>query len=288
MLRISLPLRIHTWGGLGSQLFAIELAQYLGNKYPNRELTIIVHTGGVTRREPEIAALFPEYRYVIVDDFFDKSSNAQIQESSLSKRLWGISRSAARKCIEILGLTASCNDDESSLKIRPWVLSLRGHYSYRTINPEFLGLLKNLIELKRASILPIPGNYCAIHYRLGDLLTLVEKNPIAEESIRDEVFRILSIHRFDSLIVLSDSPAEASIRLSGISEIEIVCPNLGTIDVIAASLHATYFIGTSSKISFWIAAMRSSTLSLDSSLPLINNKQYKRMLLSKAGAVHQY
>lgn len=288
MLRISLPLRIHTWGGLGSQLFAIELAQYLGNKYPNRELTIFVHTGGVTRREPEIAALFPEYRYVIIDDFFDKKSDARIEESPLSKRLWGISRSAARKCIEIFGFTASCNDDKSSLRIRPWVLSLRGHYSYRTIDPEFLSLLKHSIELRRDLTLPLLGNYCAIHYRLGDLLTLVEKNPIDEESIRDEVIRVLSTFRFDSLIVLSDSPAEASIRLSGISEIEIVSPNLGTIDVIATSLHATYFIGTSSKISFWIAAMRSSALSLDSSLPLINDTQYKRMLLGKAGAIHQF
>lgn len=288
MLRISLPLRIHTWGGLGSQLFAIELAQFLADKYPNRELTIFLHTGGVTRREPEIAALFPEYRYVIVDDFSDKNSNARIQESPLTKRLWSISRSGARKCIEILGLTANCNDDKSSLRIRPWVLSLRGHYSYRTINPEFLSLLKQLIELKRDSILPLPRNYCAIHYRLGDLLTLAEKNPISEESIRDEVFRVLSTHRFDSLIVLSDSPTEASIRLSGISQIEFVFPDFGTIDVIATSLHATYFIGTSSKISFWIAAIRSSTSSLDSSLPLVNDKQYKRMLLRKNGAVHQF
>jgi hypothetical protein len=288
VLRISLPLRIHTWGGLGSQLFAIELAQFLGNKFPNRKLTIFLHTGGVTRREPEIAALFPEFRYVFVDDFSFKSPPSRVQESHAGMQFRIILRSMARKSIEILGLTATCNEDKSVQRIRPWVLSLRGHYSYRTISPDFLTLLKQLVELKMDTSIRLPGNYCAIHYRLGDLLTLAEKQPIAEESIREEVSRVLSAYSFDSLIVLSDSPTEASIRLSGISQVEIVSPDFGTIDVIAASLHAAHFIGTSSKISFWIAAIRSSTSSLDSSLPLINNEQYKRMLLSKGGAVHQF
>ncbi len=288
MLEIFFPLRIHTWGGLGSQLFAIELAQFLGNKYPNRKLTIFLHTGGVTRREPEIAALFPNFKYVFVDDFSNERSSSRIQKSSSGMQFRNIFRSTARKSMEILGLIATCNDDKSVQSIRPWVLSLRGHYSYRTINPDFLTLLKQLVELKMDTSFPLPRNYCAIHYRLGDLLTLAEKQPIAEESIRYEVSRVLSTHKFDSLIVLSDSPTEASSRLSGIGELEILSPDLGTIDVIATSLLATYFIGTSSKISFWIAAVRSSASSRDSSLPLVNNEQYKGMLLSKNGIVSRF
>jgi len=288
VFRISFPLRIHTWGGLGSQLFAIELAQFLGNKYPDRKLIVFLHTGGVTRREPEIATLFPDFEYVFVDDFSDERSSSRIQKSFSGMQFRNIFRSTARKSMEILGLTATCNDDRSVQRIRPWVLSLRGHYSYRTINPDFLTLLKQSVELKMDTSLPLPRNYCAIHYRLGDLLTLAEKQPIAEESIRDEVFRVLSTHKFDSLIVLSDSPTEASNRLSGIGELEILSPDLGTIDVIATSLLATYFIGTSSKISFWIAAVRSSASSRDSSLPVVNNEQYKGMLLSNNGVVSRF
>lgn len=288
MLINSLPLKIHTWGGLGSQLFAIELAQFLVGKYPNRKLTIFLHTGGVTRRDPEIVALFPEYSYVLVDDFSTRFSHSHTRKYSIVKRLQQNLRGVVRQTIEVLGFVANCNDDKSLEGLRPWVLSIRGHYSYRTINTDFLKLLNDSIILKRDAAFSHPLRYCAIHYRLGDLLTLAEKNPISEESIREEVVRVLSGQRFDSLVVLSDSPTEATNRLSGLNDIEILSPQIQTIDVIATSTGARYFIGTSSKISFWIAAIRACVLSLESSLPMSNVEQYKGLIHSNATAIHQF
>ena len=288
MLKISLPIRIHTWGGLGSQLFAIELAQFLADKYPNRKLKIFLHTGGVTRRDPEIATLFPEFRYVFVDDFSNKVSHSDAQKFNMRGGLLNDVRRALKNAVKILGLVADCNDDKSQRGVRPWVLSIRGHYSYRTINPDFLKLLSDLIKQKENIAFSRPSRYCAVHYRLGDLLILAEKNPISEESLREEVSRVLSSQKFDSLVVLSDSPVEAKIRLSGLSDIEILSPQIETIDVIATSLRARYFIGTSSKISFWIAAIRSCSLSLDSSLPMNNEEQYRGLIQSNGATVHKF
>ena len=49
-----IPLRVHCWGGLGSQLYALAVAYDLQRKYPKRKIKLLLHTGGVTKRVSEL------------------------------------------------------------------------------------------------------------------------------------------------------------------------------------------------------------------------------------------
>ena len=61
------------WGGLGSQLFGVSLVHSLKKRFPNRSIITVLHSSGVTRRDPEIIKLFPELDFVISDDFIGRA-----------------------------------------------------------------------------------------------------------------------------------------------------------------------------------------------------------------------
>ena len=53
-IRTVLPaLRVHSWGGFGSQLFTAYIILKVQNRYPGRRIKVVVHTSGVTRRFSE-------------------------------------------------------------------------------------------------------------------------------------------------------------------------------------------------------------------------------------------
>ena len=64
-------IKIHCWGGIGSQLFTLALALDLNKRYPKRPIKFIFHTGGVTRRSLEIDFLPEKFRYEVKDDFIE-------------------------------------------------------------------------------------------------------------------------------------------------------------------------------------------------------------------------
>ena len=102
MQRFLPPLRIHSWGGLGSQLFAIALAEELKVIFPKRSFKIVLHTGGVTRRLPEIVGLFPNFDYIYEDDF---QSNVNAPQD-LSKRKNIDFRKSIKFLLSFLGFLA--------------------------------------------------------------------------------------------------------------------------------------------------------------------------------------
>ena len=53
-LKILPRVRVHSWGGFGSQLFAMIIAERLIAKKGLRQIMIVFHTSGVTERELEI------------------------------------------------------------------------------------------------------------------------------------------------------------------------------------------------------------------------------------------
>lgn len=274
MLNLLPPLRIHAWGGFGSQLFAIALAEDLKHRFPNRVVRIVLHTGGVTRRLPEVLELFPEYAYSYEEDFRqpDTAAPEKSAQSSLGFR------KSFKIALTKSGFLAACNDDIETKKLLPWILSIRGHYSYRSINSEFLSKLNGLIESFEPPKIGCGEEICCVHYRLGDLLTLTEKSPISPFSVLSEYSRIKGNLHFLKLIVFSDSPLEARLRFPDYGETELETPDLKTIQVLANSVSAKYFIGTSSKISFWIAAIRAVVHQRNSSLPIVNVDQYSNLL----------
>ena len=278
------PLKIHTWGGLGSQLFAVAICVDLRRRFPGRTIQIVLHTGGVTRRVPEVVELFSDFRYIYQEDFGSLANSPELNPKSTNADF----KTHVKNMLLRIGFVSHCNDDISTDKLRPWVLSLRGHYSYRSISPNFLDDLKRLVLSKEFSALIANENSCCIHYRLGDLLTLSEKKPISSLSVLSEFKAIQNHYDFSKLIVFSDSPVEAKQRFSTAGTQPLEMPNSSTTQVIANSVHADYFIGTSSKISFWIAAIRAVVDQSQSSLPRINVNQFKGMVRGHTELINLY
>jgi hypothetical protein len=151
--------------------------------------------------------------------------------------------------LTLCGFIARGNTDSEFKEIKPWVRSLRGHYSYRqqsavTIQSIFERYLGNL---------PSQTNFVGIQYRLGDLTQLESKSPIDAKEIANAFSSISD--QVKEVKVYSDSLPEALSRLSfrGIKGIGVKADSLETI----LDLFSTrYFIGTSSKISFWVVILR--------------------------------
>ncbi len=277
-----LTLKIHAWGGLGSQLYAVALAEDLRMRFRRRRIVIVLHTGGVTRRIPEVVGLFPYCDFVFEDDF----SSGDELDVSPSKTISSSSRKFFKNILLKVGLIAFCNDNAQTNKLKPWVLSIRGHYSYRKISDVFLLSLKELVT--SIEMVELDPNTCCIHYRLGDLLLIDKKSPISVNVLLREYSYVCQSYDFLNVCIYSDSPEEASRRFSRMAAKKISAPNASTIAVIANSISASYFIGTSSKISFWIAGIRALDNQLRSSLPRKNELEFRGLLDERLALISQY
>lgn len=243
-------MRIHAWGGLGSQLFAVALASDISRRFPERKLVIVLHSSGVTKRGPEVCEVFPEFKYFEVDDFSNrKNHDSKLKNRSFKKLIRRLLRFSAL----FMGLIAEENDCNSKLAHR-WTFSIRGHYSHRQIGNNFLAeLKKRLSQLSKLEA----SNYnttAVIHYRLGDLLELTNKNPIAVERI---LYVVSQFTEMESVTVLSDSPQRVHRLLESFPSVhEFQIQELTTVQTIWAATQAKVFIGTSSKISYWAVLLR--------------------------------
>lgn len=279
-------LKIHTWGGLGSQLFAIALASDIQEEYPKRRIQIVLHTGGVTHRQPEVKCLFPEYEYHLIDDYRPKlDSQDELSVQKVSHLRTGV-RFLIKKMLRALSLTATADNDLEFSKLRPWVLSCRGHYSYRTIKPDFLIELDQ--RLHRGSIDLQLSESCAVHYRLGDLLILSEKSPIPSSVVTTAVNNLISFINFRDLCVFSDSPEKVYELFNNVVPLAVKSPNVDTVAVMANSIDSKYFIGTSSKISFWIAGIRAQSRKSHSLMPSKNVLQFAGIVGSNFPCISTY
>jgi hypothetical protein len=248
-----LNLKIHCWGGLGSQLYALAIANALQYKYKNRKIILLLHSSGVTQRLSEISFVKNiQYEIIQVDDFNGLSYD-QLNKSSRYK--FFIPKSFIKKILISTRIVCTGNNDLEYEKIRFWTLVLRGHYSYRTIEPGFYNFL--LQELKSKITNLNDPNKIAIHYRIGDLLKLDTKSIYPPEKIVQKVNGVLNNSNYNRISVYSDSPQEAKTVLvsAGLSK-DCVVRDMQTIDVICECVRAGYFIGTNSKISLWIVNIR--------------------------------
>ena len=284
MLQFLPPLRIHVWGGLGSQLFGVSLAHDLSNRFRRRKITLVLHTSGVTHRVPEVISLFPAFEYELRDDYLGEKFSENFSGPSLRDSFQAL----LKKSMRVLFFLQTANDDHEFLRVKVWTLSLRGHYSYRSITNEFYSLLEKSIREVKGIDSVDQKSTCVIHYRLGDLLELQEKNPIPVEVIFDELEKARHKLFFINVVVFSDSPKVALERFSKFGTQNVSAPDANTLEVIANSIRAGYFIGTSSKISFWIAGLRASIFESSSSLPISNDREYRNMLHEATNSITGY
>jgi hypothetical protein len=248
-----IPIRVHCWGGLGSQLYALSLAHDLQIKFPKRKIKLLLHTGGVTNRVSELGFIRNiDFKTIQVNDF-------QIQDIEYKNQTKSIKIIFKRTVVRFLyffKFIVSANSNTDFDKVYPWTISTRGHYFNRKISTDFYKYLLGHIKLEENPIIGAQFEI-AIHYRMGDLLTLTEKSTSPANKIIDTISQVKKNHNNVKINVYSDSPkiAKETLLSAGLRD-EFVVRDRSTIDVIRACVYANYFIGTGSKVSLWIVNIR--------------------------------
>ena len=242
------PIRVHVWGGLGSQLYAWAFSIDLGIRFPRRRIVLVLHDGGVTKRKSELHAFLPPDLIEIVHDFNLPSNKVRL-----------LIQKGIRLTLRILGFTRSGNLFSIGTILLPWIVSFRGHYSTRELSIESATHI-------RARILSLPNIFpdgfvepdIALHYRLGDLLTLTTKAPLSPELVLAGLSLAQQAIKSElAIAVCSDSPEEAVRRISEGAGCEVYQVALPPLQTIRYLISAKIFVGTPSKISEWVVLLRS-------------------------------
>lgn len=243
-------IKIHAWGGFGSQLFACLVARRLKRAFPGRRVLLIFHTSGVTLRNLEIPSTFlSEFDYTILDDFV----NERISNNGHSLLNMELIRDFLTTFLRWIGFLARLNRESEFSRLHSWVMDIRGHYTEINLSLEELNWISSRLKLieKRGDA----PNEFSIHFRLGDLLQLSMKTHVSIERLMSA---IKSIHTEGKFNIYSDStPLEVNALLkdSGMPDCFLI-HNTPTIEVIEKCFFSNHFIGTNSKISLWISILR--------------------------------
>lgn len=257
LLNLSLnlvPIRVHVWGGLGSQLFGCIVARRISRLFPKRKTHLIFHTSGVTRRTLEVSPqLLSQFRIEIVDDFTESLSDTKNETSpAFAKVKLLITRFLAK-----FGVLSRLNTEVEFLNLRGFIFDVRGHYSLISLRTEEVVWVLTCLGLseKQAD----NNSDVSLHYRLGDLLQISEKGPISDERVNIVLRQVQGSTR---LHIFSDS-AEDEIAKRIDPTLRFLSLNVEqahTLKVISECLSCRVFIGTNSKISLWIAIFRQHLL----------------------------
>lgn len=252
-IRFPWRLRIHCWGGLGSQLFAWAFAEDLLNSGFARKITLVLHSSGVTQRNSEITHLSGRIQIKTLHDFSAPTQpSGSVTSNSNSSRF-------RRRLISFLSKLQIIILSDNFQSIKPWTIQLRSHYSHRALSNETLQFVK--AALKKFST--VGGIYTAesaktaIHYRLGDLLTLENKTFVSADRVVSTLEKIRNLDGLKNVDVFSDSPEVAVDKLSkqdsSFQYNYVDCPSW---DVLVNLLNYPYFIATNSKIGLWATLLR--------------------------------
>lgn len=246
------PISVHCWGGFGSQLFAFSLAEQIKKEFPNRNIRIVFHSSGVTKRELELKLPPKIYQIIIVDDYNNSNRKLNKKGNASHNRFLN---NVVRRVLKFIGLLAEANTDAEVAALKPWVTEIRGHYSHRLIPDNILFKLLFVLTFSAKTKLPREGylKNIALHYRLGDLLDLSEKGYIPAEEILNLINKNKKDWGINVIDIFSDSLNDALSMLSGL----MLNPKLNDpTETICESLNYKYFIGTNSKLTIWIVLFR--------------------------------
>ena len=279
MHNLQFPLKVHCWGGLGSQLFGVLLYLELKAKLPRRRITLCLHEGGVTLRNSEIGGIFKDITIEEIRDFSKSSDIAQVEQGYSSAGF----RSRVKQLLVKFKVVLTLDDSIDFKSIKPWTLSIRGHYSYRGIHKESYGLLLSSLSKDGSNRFHNHDNQrirLGVHYRLGDLLELSSKKPMELSRLIGVIDLQLRKYNFESLTVFSDSPDKAvTLIKEQIPHLSVDNEDLPTWETIGALSQSETFVGTFSKISLWVVIFRYfSAESLSSFMPIESEQNLKQLL----------
>ena len=248
-----MKLRVHSWGGLGSQLFVLSFIYDLRKKFPKKKLLLLHHTSGVSRRLFELESILEsDISLKVIDDYKTNQGIDQNENKSAVKHLL---IKIIKNILEKLYIFINIDENPEIDKIKPWTIIIRGHYTERVISDNFLSYC---VEKFANYGSHFPTQSLIIHYRLGDLINLPGKSIIDPKYVIEKVRKIAEVDELEKILVYSDTVIEAKKLLSPIDNLSnsIQFSDESTFTVMQNSIIAKYFIGTNSKVSIWISKFR--------------------------------
>lgn len=253
--------RLHAWGGLGAQLTSLFVKKYIESKYKLVKVTIALHNdpnfdfsysqNGLELRDSEADLevfqdyLVPKhlrsfnYSYkTILFSYLNKIANMirwrmfQVDHIG-SLRQWEPSQFI--KNLEVSNVSLDCD-----------IKDLKYFSDYLELNGQCLPTL-------------------VLHWRLGDLYTRSSKSAGDQFAIADIYLFFLENYSFESKYVFTESPDLAknlletrAIEATIFENVKFIGMGLPAWELLSAGCTASIFVGTYSKLSLWVAAIRSA------------------------------
>lgn len=243
--------RIHSWGGLGSQLLAIGVLLDLRHRHTRRDFHLIIHSSGVTRRISEVNVLAELVQITSIDDYAPPSSDKTKEQPNYKKLIHSSLKSALNisKCV--------ISKDSSTFRIFPWTTSIRCHYGFVAISKESISMISKYIPHTSEILESHSDRPLGVHYRAGDLLVEKSSSIISIDVILDLVTKIVHNNSLKQveLQFLSDSPLNEE-SVDSLESFVYSWESKETWETIGILLNSHSFIGTNSKISLWVALFR--------------------------------
>lgn len=264
-----MPIRIHSWGGYGSQLNTANLLLKVKRHSKKRPLVVVHHSSGVTRRDVEFPFGVFDIRVEFRDDFIVNEaadSTYSFYRYNFAKKTPIKFRKIVKNVLDLLRISVSIDKDEDINRLMPWTFSIRGHYSFLSFGFfEVYEIFTNICYLGHKDQRSVED--VLIHFRLGDLLSLVSKSPVDPARI---VYLLSQLSLIDNDICFysdSDSVTTSNmLKAFGVFS-KALFVSTGAESTICAGVDSRFFIGTNSKISIWIAVFRSIINKQESYLP---------------------
>ncbi len=255
-------IKVHCWGGFGSQLYSLIVLNRLNKKFPFRRVMIVFHDGGVTRRKPEVLQLLEEDEFEEISDFSSVEHVHEPGQNSVGKSIPSQSLIHFFKfCLVKIGFISECNSQAEFAKLSPWVLGIRGHYTKLLVTQtdieflftRFCHALSSDIYARSQDLTP------GLHFRLGDLLSQPDKKPIPYERVCEAILILKMQICFDSIRLFSDSLPVASSILNSFDfnfELDVVSIDQEIFLAFPTLVQSCGFIATPSKVSEWVVLFR--------------------------------
>ena len=245
-----LTLKIHCWGGLGSQLLALNYYLRVQELYPRKRIILVLHTGGITARNSEIDFLSNKINLLKVDDYRAGSNDKQSHTTD-SNSIFNFVKASIKPLANNFRFVIT--DDKKVLKVKFWTFSVRCTYTSNILRKQDIVHMADILGITSNSA---EQNFTGVHYRMGDLPTLKPSALVPLHSVSKVINDLVKAGAvIDKVRVYYDSILENS-NLQLPKEIDSEWKSVDTLQTISELSKAQYFIGTSSKVSLWVAIFR--------------------------------
>ena len=277
-----LTLKIHCWGGLGSQLLALNYYLRVQELYPRKRIILVLHTGGITARNSEIDFLSNQINLLKVDDYRAGSNDKQSHTTD-SNSIFNFVKASIKSLANNFRFVIT--DDIKVLKVKFWTFSVRCTYTSNILRKQDIVHMADILGITSNSA---EQNFTGVHYRMGDLPTLKPSALVPLDSISKIINDLNKAGAvIDKVRIYSDSIVENS-NLQLPKEIDSKWKSVDTLQTISELSKAQYFIGTSSKVSLWVAIFRwALNTAGDVYLPSSIMNQFDQLTnIDRSGSVH--